>query len=131
MRPGAALRGIWLSLRRASKRSSIDSVSLLATASRRLRRPAYCFASFARRLFFSIELFFAISLPPFSSASELDFSSLPEREIEGAQQSPRLLVGLGRGANDDVHAQHRFRLVVIDLGEDDVLLDAERVIAAP
>src|SRR5579872_976409 len=130
MRPGEALRGNWLSLRRASNRSSIDSVSLLAIASRRLRRPAYCFASFARRLFFSIELFFAISVQPRSSAFEL-IDSLPEWKVEGAQESARLRVGPGRRAHDDVHAKHRFRLIVVDLREDDVLLDAESIISAP
>src|SRR5262249_35934285 len=43
----------------------------------------------------------------------------------------RLLVGLRAGADRDVHAPDIGGLVVIDLGEDDVLLDADGVVAAP
>ena len=37
---------------------------------------------------------------------------------------------LRRGADHDVHAPDSIDLVVVDLGEHDVLLDAERVVAA-
>ncbi len=42
----------------------------------------------------------------------------------------RLFVGLRRRVDDDVHAPHGFGLVVVDFDEDDVLLQAHRVIAA-
>src|SRR5580658_7622769 len=83
-----------------------------------------------RRLFFSIELFFAM-LGSWVSAFERPVSvSLPEREIECGQQCARLVVGPRRGAYRDVHAPRFPHLVEVDLGENDVLLDAERVVAA-
>jgi hypothetical protein len=45
-----------------------------------------------------------------------------ERETEQAQQLARLVVGLGGGGYDDVHAAHLIDLVVADLREDDLLL---------
>src|SRR5580704_5932636 len=57
-------------------------------------------------------------------------ASLPEREVERRQQGARFLVGVRRGADGDVHAPDLRRLVVVDLGENDVLLEAERIIAA-
>src|SRR5690606_24740441 len=56
--------------------------------------------------------------------------SATEWEIEAAQQFARLIVGLGRRADDHVHAPHLVDLVVVDLGEHDVLLQAERIVAA-
>src|SRR5256885_1537608 len=66
------------------------------------------------------------------SASEVAFSgpSLPEREIESGQQGARFLVGARGRADRDVHAPDLGRLVVVDLREHDVLLDADRVVAA-
>src|SRR6516164_194459 len=58
-------------------------------------------------------------------------SSLPEREIESRQQRPRLIVAARRRAYGDVHAPDIGHLVVIDLWENNVLTDAERVVAAP
>src|SRR5215510_525143 len=85
------------------------------------RLPASCLLSFLRRLFFSIELVLAISRPlP---------SLLPEGEIEGAEQSPRLIVGLRRRAHHDIHAPDLLDLVVGDFREDDVFLDAHGVVA--
>ena len=57
--------------------------------------------------------------------------SLPEREVEVTQERTGLFVGLRRGGDDDVHAPDRLGLVVVDLGEHQVLLDPERVVAAP
>src|SRR4051812_5324237 len=54
-----------------------------------------------------------------------------EREPEGAQQGATLVVGAGGRADGDVHAAHRVDLVVIDLREDQLLGDTERVVAAP
>src|SRR5690606_15818315 len=54
---------------------------------------------------------------------------LPEREVEGLKKCPRLVVRLGGRADDDVHSPDLIDLVVVDLGEHDVFLDAHREIA--
>src|ERR1700675_5101313 len=84
-----------------------------------------------RRLFFSIELFFAM-LGSWVSAFErlLVSVSLPEREIECGQQCSCFVVGPRRGAYRDVHTPRFPHLVEVDFGENDVFLDAERVVAA-
>src|SRR5476651_1222619 len=84
-----------------------------------------------RRLFFSIELFFAM-LGSWVSAFErlLVSVSLPEREIECGQQRSCFVVGARGGAYRDVHAPRFPHLVEVDLGENDVFLDAERIVAA-
>src|SRR6202041_2842768 len=56
--------------------------------------------------------------------------SLPEREIECGQQCPSFVVESSGGAYRDVHAPRLARFVEVDFGENDVLLDAERIIAA-
>src|SRR3982751_3933268 len=58
------------------------------------------------------------------------FTSVLEREAERREQRARLVVGLGGGVECDVHAADRVDLVVLDLGEDDLLLHAEAVVAA-
>src|SRR5579862_3828888 len=131
MRTVAELRGSSASLRVAANRSSIVAFLSRATALSLARRPEYCFASLVRRLFFSIELVFAIKVSMFPRLRTPESSSLPEREIEGREQGAGLLVVLRRRADDDVQPQDRFRLVVVDLGENDVFLDAHRVVAAP
>src|SRR5271166_2325888 len=125
----APLRGSAASLMRASNRSSIGRCWSLATSSRRFRRPANFLAIRCLRRLFSIALFFAIKGLQFS-ASEL-WGSLPEREVERTQQGLRFRVGLGRRADHDVEPKHGFGLVVVDFGKNDVLLDAERIVAAP
>src|SRR6185437_12108288 len=69
---------------------------------------------------------------PRCSASETRSlrDSLPERKIECRQQRPRLIVIARGGADGDIHAPDVCSLVVIDFREHDVLLDAERVVAA-
>src|SRR5512139_4351424 len=97
----------------------------------RSRLGAAFFTIRLRRLFFSIELFFAMRGSWVSAFERLWVSvSLPEREIESGQQGPRLFVGLGRGTDRDVHTAGFRDLVEVDLGENNVLLDAERVVAA-
>ena len=64
------------------------------------------------------------------SAFEGPNPSLPEREVESGQQRTRLVVGLGAGADRDIHAPGVGRLVVVDLREDDVFLEAEGIVAA-
>src|ERR1700753_1787702 len=85
-----------------------------------------------RRLFFSIELFFAM-LGSWVSAFERQISSrlvsfsLPEREIECGQQCSGFIVGARRGAHRDVHTPRLPHLVEVDFGENDVFLYAERI----
>src|SRR3954453_11666636 len=55
--------------------------------------------------------------------------STSEREAESVEQSPALGVGAGGGHNGDVHPAHCVDLVVFDLGEDELLVDPERVVA--
>src|SRR5438067_9354047 len=61
----------------------------------------------------------------------LPFSSvLRKRHAEPAQERQALLVRLRRGRDRDVEAANLLNVVVVDLGEDDLLVDAERVVAA-
>ena len=53
-----------------------------------------------------------------------------ERSAQSLQQLLGLLVGLSGGDEADVHAADRIDLVEVDLGEDDLLLQAEGVVAA-
>src|SRR5262245_19238948 len=55
---------------------------------------------------------------------------LAEWEIETGDKRARFLVRSRRGAYDDVHAPYPVDFVVIDLRKNDVLLDADGVIAA-
>src|SRR5204862_5004107 len=65
-----------------------------------------------------------------SASLAIRMSSVLEREAECREQRARFVVGLCRGVDGDVHAADRIDLVVLDLGEDDLLLDAERIVAA-
>src|SRR5207302_11484052 len=58
---------------------------------------------------------------------------LPGREgkAEGGHEGPSFGVGAGGGADGDVHPPHGVDVVVVDLGEDELLGDAERVVAVP
>ena len=56
--------------------------------------------------------------------------SRAEREAEGVEQGPTLGVGACGGDDGDVHAPGGVDLVVVDLGEDELLGDAEGVVAA-
>src|SRR5262245_1283526 len=53
-----------------------------------------------------------------------------EREAEGGEERLRLVVGSRGGSDSDVHAADRVDLVVLDLGENDLFLDAHVVVAA-
>src|SRR3954451_15066541 len=124
------LRGNSASFSVAAKRSSIGFFLSAMMALSLARLAAAFLVIFFRRLFFSIELFFAM-LGSWVSAFERLFSfSLPEREIECGQQGARLIVGAGRGAHGYVHAPRFPGLVEVDFGENDVFLDAERIVAA-
>src|SRR5262245_35003483 len=126
MRVFEELRGTWASLSVAANRSSVGKFLSRAISLSRWRRPEYFLAILRRRLFFSMELFFAISVS-WVSASEEEFksASLPEREVEGREQGPGLVVVARGRADDDVHAPHLRDLVVVDLGKHDVLADAD------
>src|SRR6185369_12192192 len=52
-----------------------------------------------------------------------------ERELECSQQRLAFFVGLGGGGEADVHATQRVDLVVLDLGKNDLLFDADVVVA--
>src|SRR5579871_267326 len=54
-----------------------------------------------------------------------------ERKAEAAEQRLCLLVRLGCGRDRDVEAADLLDAVVVDLGEDDLLPEAERVVPAP
>src|SRR5438067_1581080 len=53
-----------------------------------------------------------------------------ERKAEPAEECPRVLVGVRGGGDGDVEPADARDGVVVDLGEDDLLADAERVVAA-
>src|SRR5215469_45859 len=120
MRVFDELRGSLASFRLAAKRSSgaTDMSSVVAFSAARLA--AYWATIFSRFLFRLIWLVFAILVS--SLVHERDLGTLEERH--------RFRIGLRRGVDDDVHAPHRFRLVVVDLDEDDVLLEAHGIVAA-
>src|SRR5512145_2211356 len=56
--------------------------------------------------------------------------STPERHAQVREQRLGVVVALGGRADGHVHAGDLLHLVVVDLGEDDLLADAERVVAA-
>src|ERR1700754_964892 len=122
------LRGNEASFWEAANRSSIGFFlsAMMAFKGSRLAF-AFC-AIFRRRLFFSIELFFAMRLSRGSAFESVSQPSLPEREIECGQQRARLLVVRRRRADRDVHAPGLARLVEVDFREHDVLLQAERIV---
>src|ERR1700758_4613298 len=125
----APLRGSAARRMRAPNRSSIGRAWSFATSSRRLRRAANFFTRRCLRRLFSIALFFAIHRLHFPRLSAKR-GSLPEGEVKRAQQGLSFGIGLCGRANHDVETELSLSLVVVDLGENDVLLDPERVVAA-
>src|SRR5215210_6248368 len=79
--------------------------------------------NFGLRACFWINAFFAIR-----GSSYLAVAT--EWEAERGEQRAALIVGAAGRHDRDVHAAHRVDLVVVDLGEDELLGDAERVVAA-
>src|SRR5262245_38864620 len=57
-------------------------------------------------------------------------SVLPERHADELQQLARLFIGLGRRHHRHVHAARLVDLHVVDLGEQQLIAQAERVVAA-
>src|SRR3954451_23579283 len=121
MRVAEELRGISASFNVAAKRSSIGFFLSAMIAFNFARRGAAFLAIRLRRLFFSIELFFAMLGSWVSAFERLISFSLPEREIECGQQGTRLVVRGGRGAYRDVHAPRFPSLVEVDFRENNVL----------
>src|SRR6202048_1550538 len=124
------LRGSSASFSVAANRSSIGFFLSAMMAFSFARLGASFLVIRLRRLFFSIELFFAMLGSWISAFERLVSVSLPEREIECGQQGSSLVVSARRGAYRDVHAPRLPGLVEVDFGENDVFLDAERVVAA-
>src|SRR5260370_6951392 len=124
------LRGSSASFSVAANRSSIGFFLSAIIAFSRARLGAAFLVICLRRLFFSIELFFAMLGSWISAFERLTSVSLPEREIECAQQCSSFVVGPRRGAYRDIHTPRFPHLVEIDLGENDVFLDAQRIVAA-
>src|SRR6266496_3209057 len=118
-RVGFALRGSCCSFCRAANRSSSDIFVLLTIAKSASRRLANFFTS-ARR--FSSRLM---------SDSFAMVSSVLERVTIRGEQRLRLGVGLGARRDRDVHPAQHVDLVVLDLGKDDLFLDAHVEVAAP
>src|SRR5919202_1118783 len=98
----------------SAERSSMMSLSRFRFAAKRCTSSLRC-------SFFSTALFFAMT------AARL---VLPERHAETLEQGLGLVVGLGRGADDDVHAPRLVDVVEVDLREHDLLADPEGVVAS-
>src|ERR1700712_312583 len=64
------------------------------------------------------------------SASLATVTSVSERELEAGEQRLRFVVGLRGGRDADVQPTQRVDLVVIDLGENDLLFHTDVVVAA-
>src|ERR1022692_3192071 len=90
------------------------------------RLTAYFFTTRERR--FSRSIMLVLAIPFFL---ETRFGLLAEREAEGIQQCPPVLVVASRGGNRDIHAANVIDLVVLNLGEDDLLAHAHAVVTAP
>src|SRR6185295_18534358 len=75
-------------------------------------------------------VFLRFSLRSLTASLAMRFSSVLERKAERGQQRARLVVGFRRGGDGDVHAAELIDLVVVDLGKDDLFLEAEVVVAA-
>src|ERR1700692_3924917 len=117
MRVADELRGISASFSVAANRSSIGLVLSAMMAFNFARRGAAFLVIRLRRLFFSIELFFAMLGSWVSAFERLKVSvSLPEREIECGQQCPCFVVGVRGGAHRDVHAPRLPLLVEVVFG---------------
>src|SRR3569833_3519852 len=120
MRTLEELRGSLASLRRASKRSSAGTFKSSALSLRAARRAAYWATSFSRFLLRLIWDVFAI----------VSASIRRKGELEAFEKRAGFLVGLRRSVEHDIHAPHRFGLVVIDFQEHDVLLHAHGIVAS-
>src|SRR5260221_1793421 len=57
--------------------------------------------------------------------------TITERHPHQLEQTAAFFVGFGGGDNGDLHAAHLVDFVVLDLREDQLFAQAERVVAAP
>src|SRR5438034_3165169 len=55
--------------------------------------------------------------------------SVSERKFKGGEEGFRFVVGLGGCRDADIHTTQRVNLVVLDLRENDLFLDADVVVA--
>src|SRR5437868_9495208 len=118
-RTGEASRGSCCSLARASSRASSEArLSWMMSSS--AARFALNFSTVWRRF----------SSRNFSASLAMGLSSVLERKAKRAEQRARFLVGPRRRGDGDVHAADGIDLVVLNLGEDDLLFNAETVVAA-
>src|SRR6478735_1460422 len=122
-REGLASRGCFCSFACASVRASSEVRGLRISSLSCARFAAYFSTVFVRR--FSRSTMLVLAMP-----SNLCPSLLAEREIECFQQRPTVFIGRGGRGDGDVHATQLVDLVVLDLGEDDLFLHAEGVVAA-
>src|SRR3954464_2591080 len=118
-RTGEASRGIFCSWSRATSLAS-SVARLLCSTSKRAARFALNFST----------VFLRFWLRSVSASLAMPDSSVLERETERGEQCARLVVVFRRGGDCDVHAPQRVDLVVFDLGEDDLFLEAQVVVAA-
>src|SRR5262249_18021676 len=118
MRTGEASRGSFCSLRRASSFASSEA-----------RESCTISSSWARLALNFSTVFLRFSLRSLTASLAMRSSSVLEGEAERGQQRARLVVGFRRGGDGDVHAPELVDLVVVDLREDDLLLEAEAVVA--
>src|SRR3979409_474872 len=98
MRVADELSGRWASFSVAANRSSIGFFLSAMMAFSFARLGAAFLAIRLRRLFFSIELFFAMLGSWVSAFERLVCVSLPGQEIECGQQGSCFVVGARRGA---------------------------------
>src|SRR5690606_27299163 len=117
-RLGLESRGSFCSLTSASQRSSSVVAGLLMMAFSSARLAAYLATSLVRFSSRSIIDVFAISLALTS-----------QRKVERPQQCAAFIVVPSRGGDGDIHATQLVDLVVINLGEDDLLVDPHGEIA--
>src|SRR5258708_22045481 len=125
-RAALASRGCACSAATAATRSSGELLGLRISSLSFARLAAYFFTILARRFSRSTMLVFAIELVVPVTCG---FRSFAEREVECLEQCSSHAVIPGRRRDGDVHAPDLIDLVVLDLGEDDLFLDAERVVA--
>src|SRR5579863_9887033 len=118
-RDAAASRGWRCSSACAASRPSAPVFGSRISSLSSARRAAYFFAILRR--FFSRMSMFVLAM---------SYTLLTERKIEGFQKRAPMFVVVRRRGDGYVHATNLIDLVVLNLGEDDLLFDAQAVIAA-
>src|SRR5262245_14814670 len=91
-------------------------------------RPQRWHRLYARTLNFGVRFHF--STIDFFATLEPPRLALPERHVHELQQFPALFIVVRGGDDGDVHAAHLADLLDVDLREDDLLGEPDRVVAA-